>query len=69
MRHVTISGSSSIASFGYEPATETLTVHFVSGRVHHYSAVPAEVVDAFEASSSAGKFFNFNVRNKYTEVK
>ena len=68
MRTVTVE-STSIRSFSYDAATEELAVVFAHGGTHIYSAVPVEVVDAFEATTSAGKFFSFNIRNKFAGRK
>jgi hypothetical protein len=55
--------SSSLASVGYDPATETLEVEFTSGTVYQYSNVPAEVYEELMAAESHGAYFAQNIRN------
>jgi hypothetical protein len=58
--------SSSLASVGYNPDSETLEVEFVvSGKVYEYYNVPQFMYDRMLEASSIGQFFNAEVRNAY----
>lgn len=58
--------SSSLASVGYDPDSETLEVEFVvSGKVYEYYNVPQFMYDRMLEASSIGQFFNAEVRNAY----
>jgi hypothetical protein len=58
--------SSSLASVGYAPDSETLEVEFLgSGRVYEYYNVPQFIYDRLMEASSIGQFFNAEIRNAY----
>lgn len=57
--------SSVIASFRHDPATNILTVRFVTGRVYRYFAVPEAEARALRAAGSKGRYFNTHIRNRY----
>ncbi|MDX8495112.1 KTSC domain-containing protein [Mesorhizobium sp. VK22B] len=58
--------SSSLASVGYDPASETLQVEFVAtGKVFEYYNVPQFMYDRLLEASSIGQFFNAEIRNAY----
>ena len=57
--------SSVIAALGYDQATNTLEVEFVSGKVYRYFMIPAETYDALLTADSLGREFNENVRDRY----
>lgn len=59
--------STNIARLEYDPETAVLKVEFRSGRTYAYADVPYDVVNAFIAASSAGKFFNSTIRGAYKE--
>jgi hypothetical protein len=61
--------SSNIASVGYELSTQTLEVEFQGGSVWRYANVPAEVANNLMEAESVGKFFNANVKGKYTSTQ
>jgi hypothetical protein len=54
-----------IRDFSYNVATRQLVVTFVTGRVYAYADVPSDVVSAFRASGSKGRFFNQEIRDNY----
>jgi hypothetical protein len=54
-----------IQDFSYNVATRQLVVTFVTGRVYAYADVPPDVVNAFRASASRGRFFNMEIRDSY----
>jgi lysyl-tRNA synthetase class 2 len=57
--------STVIKSIDYESALSRLTVTFTTGRIYDYFAVPANVAEAFRASSSKGAYFNAHIRDAY----
>ena len=57
--------STVIRSFDYHPASAALDIEFTSGRRYRYSAVPAEVAEAFRAAFSRGRFFNERIRDAF----
>ncbi len=57
--------SSNLASVGYDPATETLEVEFLSGSVYQYYNVPENVYDELMKESSKGRFLHYNIKNEY----
>ena len=61
--------SSNIAAVGYESATETLEVEFLSGVVYEYKNVPDVVHEQFVNASSLGSFFNREIRKVYAYEK
>lgn len=63
--------SSSMASIGYEEASCTLEVEFLSGCIYQYFGVPADVHAGLMAASSHGSYFNTNVKQagySYSQV-
>jgi hypothetical protein len=61
--------SSSIASVGYDPGSETLEVEFVkSGRVYQYLNVPQFMYDRLMQAPSIGIFFNAEIKDGYACV-
>jgi hypothetical protein len=57
--------STAIRRFEHDPASGRLRVTFVSGAVYEYEAVPDDVVAAFRAAPSRGRFFSLNIRDRY----
>lgn len=57
--------STAIRSFGYDAATRTLDVTFVSGRRYRYFGVGADVAQGLETAPSQGRFFNLQVRDRF----
>lgn len=58
--------SSSLASVGYDPGSETLEVEFVAtGKVYEYYNVPQFMYERLVEASSIGQFFNTEIRNAY----
>lgn len=57
--------SSNIVSVGYDAASETLEVEFMSGSVYQYYNVPQSIYDAFIAAPSAGQFFAYQIKNSF----
>lgn len=57
--------STSIASAGYDEATQTLEIEFVSGTVYQYYGVGPALFDDFKRAASKGQFLNANIRAAY----
>lgn len=61
--------STSIASVGYDPDTETLEVEFTNGGVYQYDDVSAEQHAALLAAPSIGKYFAAVIRRGFPSRK
>lgn len=59
--------SASISGVGYR--RRTMKVEFSSGRVYEYRKVPRATYDKFLKADSKGKFFNAEIRDKYSEAQ
>ena len=57
--------SSNIASIGYDEATETLEVEFLSGSVYQYYNVPPNMHEQIMQAGSKGKFLNIYIKNAF----
>ncbi len=57
--------SSNISSVGYDPATETLEIEFLSGAIYQYYNVPQNMYDQLMAEGSKGRFLNTYIKNAY----
>lgn len=57
--------SSNIAAVGYDSATETLEVEFLSGSVYQYYNVPQNMYDQLMSAGSKGRFLNTYIKNGY----
>ena len=61
--------SSAIRRVTYNPKTQKMNVQFVGkGKQYTFVGVPEDVYDDFINSSSAGKFFNDNIKDDYIAV-
>ena len=58
--------STVIGHFAYDPDTAALDVEFVSGRRYRYFSVPGEVSERFAGAFSKGRFFNAQIRGRFT---
>ena len=58
--------STVIRNYLYDAANGELWVTFVTGRRYVYAAVPQAVFDAFKAAPSRGRFFNLEIRDRYS---
>lgn len=65
----TVENSSTIFSRGYDAARLVLAVMFKNGTIYHHHAVPPSVFNAWLEASSAGSFYNKEVRGKYASIK
>ena len=57
--------SSCTAKVSYNPATLHLFIEFTDGTYYSYSGVPQWVVLDLVRSSSAGRYFNYQIRLEY----
>ena len=57
--------SSAITRASYSMDDQTLSITFVRGRTYTYYGVQPSVYLALVNAPSAGRFFNFNIRNRY----
>ncbi len=57
--------SHNIKSIGYDVAGQVLEVEFNTGALYQYFSVPDSIYDAFMRSSSKGKYFYANIRDKF----
>jgi hypothetical protein len=64
MRRRSVS-SSSVASVGYDPKSQTLELEFHSGSVYEYHEVPPETFRDLMAAPSKGRFFASEIRGQY----
>jgi len=62
-----VQGSSQIAAYGYDAASQVLAVQFMNSRgfIYQYREVPPEVAAEFEKAESKGKAFGALVRNRF----
>ena len=61
--------STDIRAIGYDTDSQTLEVEFNSGSVYAYAGVPQGEHDGFVGADSKGKYFNANIKNRYSFVK
>jgi len=57
--------SSVIRSATYRPAERTLDIEMISGRTYRYADVPEWVFDELTDTSSAGHFYNCEIKGHY----
>lgn len=57
--------SSNLASVGYDSATQTLEIEFLSGWVYQYYNVPENLYDQLMRAGSKGRFLHQYIRNAY----
>lgn len=58
--------SSAIMRAGYSMNDRTLSITFVRNRTYTYYDVPPSVYLGLVNAPSAGRYFNFNIRNRYS---
>lgn len=68
MERVPVS-STNVAAIGYDEDTEILEIEFTNGAVYQYFGVPSGEFNGFMGSDSKGKFFNANIKNRYSVSK
>lgn len=57
--------SSSVVSIGYDEASSTLEVEFLSASIYQYFGVPKNIFDQLMEAPSKGKFINTYIKNAY----
>lgn len=57
--------SSMIRSVGYDEASRTLEVEFMSGGIYEYYNVPPQAYKELLAAASHGRYFLANIRDVY----
>lgn len=57
--------SSAINQVEYHKKNHVLDVYFTDGNVRNYKNVPEKVYQGLILANSAGKFFNYNIRDIY----
>lgn len=57
--------SAVIAAYEYNPAMETLTIRYHSGKVYNYLKVPQQVFKDMRSTMVKGIWFNRNIKGKY----
>lgn len=58
--------STALEGADYSPATQTLTVTMKGGRTYDYEKVDQKTYDGLIGGESPGKFFQSNIRGKFT---
>jgi hypothetical protein len=58
--------STAIKNIVYDASAKRLLVIFVTGRKYIYEDVPPDVHAAFQSAPSKGRFFNAEIRDRYT---
>lgn len=61
--------SSNIQSIGYHADSSTLEIEFIKGSVYQYFGVPQGEHEALMHSDSKGKYFNANIKDRYSCAK
>lgn len=57
--------STNLRSVGYDNATQTLEVEFLSGSVYQYYNVPPQIHEELMRAPSKGQFLNIYIKNAY----
>lgn len=54
--------SSNLKAVGYDAATQTLRIAFISSGIYEYSAVPSSIHAGLMAASSHGSYFDTHIK-------
>ena len=65
-RCTNVSSSTLISGARYWPDDRALELCFTGGRRYLYLGVPRPIADAFTRSSSMGRFFNDEIKGRFT---
>jgi hypothetical protein len=68
-RMTDITDSSAIDSIGYDRATGSLFIGFVSGDIYKYANVTQDNYIDLMAAASRGKFYHANIRGQFNSVQ
>lgn len=66
---VTAVTSTTLATVAYDDAGRVLQLDFRSGAVYRYFGVPAAVHDGLLRTSSKGRYFNEEIRERFRHVR
>ena len=58
--------STEIEWIGYEHKRNMLQVEFISGPVYQYDNVPEKIYESFLTAPSYGRFFEANIKGKFS---
>jgi hypothetical protein len=61
--------SSDLSSVGYDEESSTLEIEFKKGAIYQYSGVPEDEYQNLMGASSVGRYFNSNIKNRYSYIK
>ena len=61
--------SSNIKAVGYRVETKQLLVQFKADTLYSYDGVEADTFEALLNAESVGKYFNANIKDRYTTTK
>jgi hypothetical protein len=61
--------SSSIASVGYSPDSETLEIEFKNQTIYEYYNVPQVIYDQLMETASVGAYFSASIRNVFANSR
>jgi hypothetical protein len=67
--HITVVGSKTLSTVGYDSARNLLQLEFRSRTVYRYFDIPATVYEALLAAPSKGNYFNRVIRGRYAYVR
>lgn len=57
--------STAIKWFRYSKDKKTLIINFITDKTYKYKDVPEKIYEQFSKCTSKGRYFNFNIRDKY----
>ena len=63
---IRVAESAVVRRIGYNARCQVLEVEFSSRASYRYQAVPAPIVATFVRAASKGRYFNRQIRNRYT---
>ncbi len=61
--------SSMITSIAYDYTNKVLEVVFCHGGIYEYQNIEQDIFEKFNTAESKGKFFNLDIRPKFTPSK
>jgi lysyl-tRNA synthetase class 2 len=57
--------STVIKGFNYSKDKKVLVITFVTDKTYKYRNVPEKIYEQFSKATSKGRYFNFNIRDKF----
>lgn len=67
--HTPVANSSNVASYGYDPESQTLEVKFHSGKTYRYPKTTQAEYDALRKAPSVGGHVSANFRHKASQTQ